>query len=303
MIDLRDEAPDLTPDAPDPAPFQDESLNIFLAGLARFPVLPRDEVIDLIRRHRNGDAAALNRLVSHNLRLVVSVAKRYKDRGLDMWDLIQEGTTGPIRALDKYDPARNIQLSTYAHWWIQQAITRAIANQGRTIRLPVHVTGKVYAAKRAASDLATELDRQPTTAEIAARLKVPRREAERLLKAGMGMVSLDAPMLNTNPNGAAGTGTMEDLTLVGEQLTDPRPQPEEAAELTDQGDYLAGLLRFVTAREARVLRLRYGVDPAGPLSLDAIGKLLGVTRERVRQIEAMALRKLRAAAEKQLQAG
>jgi RNA polymerase primary sigma factor len=258
-----------------------ENLRVYLKEIARIPVLDRDAEAALARRVRAGDAAAKARLTEANLRLVVQIARRYLNRGLPLPDLIEEGNLGLLRAVEKFDPDRGTRFSTYATWWIRQAIVRALANQARTIRLPVHVELLLGRYKREQQRLTQALERPPTIEELAAALGTSVEQVEELEELRLQPVSLETPI------GEA--GRLSDL------VADPSADPSQAlATLFRERADLASVLDDLAANERTVLRRRFGLEGDPPEKLEAIGQRLGLTRERIRQIEAAGLRKLRA---------
>ncbi len=258
-----------------------ELLSLYLRDIAKVPLLTPEEEQELARRVQAGDAAAERRLTEANLRLVVRVARRYLHRGLSLLDLIEEGNLGLLHAVRKFQPGRGTRFSTYAIWWIRQAVTRALANQARIIRLPVHVEQLLgqYAKKKTA--LTQELGRAPTTEEIAKAMGQPLDEIEHLERVSQRPVSLDSPV------DADGSSTLQDI------VKDADPLPGGLAAALRARDDLAGLLADLPDQERTVVSLRFGLAGDGPLTLEAIGKRLGVTRERVRQVEDAALQRLR----------
>ena len=258
-----------------------ELLSLYLRDIAKVPLLTPDEEQELARRVQAGDAAAERRLTEANLRLVVRVARRYLHRGLSLLDLIEEGNLGLLHAVRKFQPGRGTRFSTYAVWWIRQAVTRALANQARTIRLPVHVELLLgqYAKKKSA--LAQELGRAPTTEEIAKAMGQPLDEIEHLERVSERPVSLDSPV------GPDASSTLQDI------VKDADPLPGGLAATLQAREDLAGLLEDLPDQERTVVSLRFGLSGEPPLTLEAIGKRLGVTRERVRQVEGAALQRLR----------
>ncbi len=258
-----------------------ELLSLYLRDIAKVPLLTPEEEQELARRVQAGDAAAERRLTEANLRLVVRVARRYLHRGLSLLDLIEEGNLGLLQAVRKFQPGRGTRFSTYAVWWIRQAVTRALANQARIIRLPVHVEQLLghYAKKKTA--LTQELGRAPTTEEIAKAMGQPLDEIEHLERVSQRPVSLDSPV------DADGSSTLQDI------VKDADPLPGGLAAALRARDDLAGLLADLPDQERTVVSLRFGLSGEGPLTLEAIGKRLGVTRERVRQVEDTALQRLR----------
>ncbi len=257
-----------------------ELLALYLRDIAKVPLLTPEQEQELARRVQAGDAAAERQLTEANLRLVVRVARRYLNRGLSLLDLIEEGNLGLLHAVRKFQPGRGTRFSTYAVWWIRQAVTRALANQARTIRLPVHVELLLgqYAKKKNA--LTQELGRAPTSQEIAKALGQPLEEIEHLERVSQRPVSLDAP---TGQDG----GTLQDV------VKDDDPLPGGLAAALRARDDLAGVLQDLPDQERTVVSLRFGLSGEPPLTLEAIGKRLGVTRERVRQVQVAALQRLR----------
>lgn len=257
-------------------------LALYLQEIAGTPLLTADEEQALARQVAEGDAEGERRLVEANLRLVVHVARRYRNRGLPLMDLIEEGNLGLLQAARKFRPDRGTRFSTYAIWWIRQAIARALANQARMIRLPVHVEQLLARYARAREALTQELGRAPTLAEVAARLERPVEEIEHLEAVRQQPVSFDAPA------GTAGKGTLKDV------VEDPTAEPAgRLASLLQERAELGGVLQDLPDSERTVVRLRFGLDGAEPMTLERIGQRLGVTRERVRQLEAAALKRLR----------
>ncbi len=258
------------------------NLRVYLTEIARIPLLTREEERELGRRIRAGDALAKARLAEANLRLVVQIARRYLNRGLPLPDLIEEGNLGLLRAVEKFEPERGTRFSTYAAWWIRQAIARALANQARTIRLPVHVGLLLGRYAREQRRLAQALGRQPTPAEVAEALGMSLEQIHELEEIRQPPVPLDSP---------AGEGK----SRIGDLVADPAPGPSDTlGELLRSRADLVSALDDLAANERTVLRRRFGLEGDEPETLDAIGRRLGLTRERVRQIEAGGLRKLRA---------
>jgi RNA polymerase primary sigma factor len=258
------------------------NLRLYLVEIARIPLLTREEEHELATRVRAGDATAKAKLTEANLRLVVQIARRYQNRGLPLPDLIEEGNLGLLRAVEKFDADRGTRFSTYGAWWIRQAVTRALANQARTVRLPVHVELLLGRHAREEKRLTQALGRRPTPAELAQALGTSVEQVEELEEIRQQPVSLDAP---------AGEGQ----TRVGDLVADPAADPSEAvgAFLRTRAD-LVSALDDLAANERTVLRRRFGFEGDAPETLEVIGRGLGLTRERVRQIEAAGLQKLRA---------
>ena len=260
----------------------DDPVKVYLKEIGRVPLLTPEEEIDLAQRMANGDAAAKKRLSEANLRLVVSIAKRYVGRGMQFLDLIQEGNLGLIKAVDKFDHTKGFKFSTYATWWIRQAITRAIADQARTIRIPVHMVETISKVKKATSQLLHENGQEPRVDEIAARLEMPTEKVREIMRVAQEPVSLETPI-----------GEEEDSHL-GDFIPDnDTPAPAEAVSQTLLREQLDSVLHTLTPREAKVLQLRFGLEDGRARTLEEVGKEFDVTRERIRQIEAKALRKLR----------
>jgi RNA polymerase primary sigma factor len=259
-----------------------ENLRVYLKEIARIPLLSREDEVELARRVRAGDAAAKARLTEANLRLVVQIARRYLNRGLPLPDLIEEGNLGLLRAVDKFDGERGTRFSTYATWWIRQAIVRALANQARTIRLPVHVELLLGRYKREQQRLTQALERPPTMQELAAALGTSMEQLEELEEIRQQPLSLETPI-------GAGEGRVSDL------VADPSADPSRAiVSLFRERADLVSVLDDLAVNERTVLRRRFGLEGEPPESLEAIGRRLGLTRERIRQIEGSGLRKLRA---------
>jgi len=258
-----------------------ENLRVYLKELARIPLLSREEEAALARRARAGDADAKARLTEANLRLVVQIARRYRNRGLALPDLIEEGNLGLLRAVEKFDADRGTRFSTYATWWIRQAIVRALANQARTIRLPVHVELLRGRYQREQQRLTQALERPPTMEELAAALGTSVEQVEKLEELHLQPVSLETPI------GEGGR--------VGDLVADPSADPSHVlASLFRKRADLVSVLDDLAANERTVLRRRFGLEGDPPEKLEAIGQRLGLTRERIRQIETAGLRKLRA---------
>ena len=260
----------------------DDPVKVYLKEIGRVPLLTPEEEIELAIRIADDDKKAKQRLAEANLRLVVSIAKRYVGRGMHFLDLIQEGNLGLIKAVDKFDYTKGFKFSTYATWWIRQAITRAIADQARTIRIPVHMVETINKVKKTNSQLLHENGRDPTAEEIAQRLDMPVEKVREILRVAQEPVSLETPI-----------GEEEDSHLGDFIPDDDAPAPADAASATLLKEELAHVLKTLTPREERVLSMRFGLTDGHPHTLEEVGKEFNVTRERIRQIEAKALRKLR----------
>ncbi len=260
----------------------DDPVKVYLKEIGRVPLLTPEEEINLAVRIKNGDEAAKKRLAEANLRLVVSIAKRYLGRGMQFLDLIQEGNLGLIKAVEKFDYTKGFKFSTYATWWIRQAITRAIADQARTIRIPVHMVETINKVKKVSSQLLHQNGHEPTAEEIAAELDMPTDKVREIMRVAQEPVSLETPI-----------GEEEDSHLGDFIPDDDAPAPQDAASHTLLKEQLADVLDTLTPREEKVLRLRFGLEDGRSRTLEEVGKEFNVTRERIRQIEAKALRKLR----------
>jgi RNA polymerase primary sigma factor len=260
----------------------DDPVKVYLKEIGRVPLLTPEEEIDLAVRIKNGDESAKKRLSEANLRLVVSIAKRYLGRGMQFLDLIQEGNLGLIKAVEKFDHTKGFKFSTYATWWIRQAITRAIADQARTIRIPVHMVETINKVKKVSSQLLHTNGHEPTAEEIAAELDMPVDKVREIMRVAQEPVSLETPI-----------GEEEDSHLGDFIPDDDAPAPQDAASHTLLKEQLADVLDTLTPREEKVLRLRFGLEDGRSRTLEEVGKEFNVTRERIRQIEAKALRKLR----------
>ena len=260
----------------------DDPVKIYLKEIGRVPLLSSDEETELAKRIANGDIAAKKRLSEANLRLVVSIAKRYLGRGMQFLDLIQEGNLGLIKAVDKFDHTKGFKFSTYATWWIRQAITRAIADQARTIRIPVHMVETINKVKKISSQLLHQNGHEPTAEEIAEVINMPTDKVRAIMRVAQEPVSLETPI-----------GEEEDSHL-GDFIPDEdAPAPQDAASHTLLKEQLAEVLATLTPREEQVLKLRFGLKDGRSRTLEEVGEEFHVTRERIRQIEAKALRKLR----------
>ena len=260
----------------------DDPVRMYLKEIGKVPLLTPEEEQELAKRMAEGDAEAKHRMEEANLRLVVSIAKRYVGRGMLFLDLIQEGNLGLIKAVEKFDYTKGYKFSTYATWWIRQAITRAIADQARTIRIPVHMVETINKVKKVSSQLLHEYGHDPSAEEIAERLDMPVDKVREIMRVAQEPVSLETPI-----------GEEEDSHLGDFIPDDDAPVPAEAASQTLLKEQLADVLKTLTPREEKVLRLRFGLEDGRPRTLEEVGKEFNVTRERIRQIEAKALRKLR----------
>ena len=260
----------------------EDPVRMYLKEIGKVPLLSAEEEIELAKRMENGDEAAKKRLAEANLRLVVSIAKRYVGRGMLFLDLIQEGNLGLIKAVEKFDYRKGYKFSTYATWWIRQAISRAIADQARTIRIPVHMVETINKLIRVSRQLLQELGREPTPEEIADKMDMSVERVREILKISQEPVSLETPI-----------GEEEDSHLGDFIQDDNVPVPADAAAFTLLKEQLVEVLSTLTDREQKVLRLRFGLDDGRARTLEEVGKEFNVTRERIRQIEAKALRKLR----------
>ena len=260
----------------------DDPVKVYLKEIGRVPLLSPDEEVELAQRMAEGDAYAKKRLAEANLRLVVSIAKRYVGRGMQFLDLIQEGNLGLIKAVEKFDHTKGFKFSSYATWWIRQALTRAIADQARTIRIPVHMVETINKVKKVSSQLLHQNGHDPTAEEIAAALDMPVDKVREIMRVAQEPVSLETPI-----------GEEEDSHLGDFIPDDDAPAPADAASHTLLKEQLGEVLKTLTPREEKVLRLRFGLEDGRSRTLEEVGKEFNVTRERIRQIEAKALRKLR----------
>jgi len=259
-----------------------DPVRMYLKEIGRIPLLKREQEISLAQKVERGDRNAKDMLTKSNLRLVVSIAKKYMGRGMSFLDLIQEGNKGLIRAVEKYDWTKGFKFSTYATWWIRQAITRAIADQARTIRIPVHMVETINKLIRTQRKLMQDLGREPTDEEVAAELETTPEKVREILKIAQKTTSLETPI-----------GDDED-SMLGDFIPDERQAtPYESTSKQLMHENLEEALGSLTERESKVLRMRFGLDGSKPLTLEEVGKVFGVTRERIRQIESKALRKLR----------
>jgi RNA polymerase primary sigma factor len=258
-----------------------DALQLFLNEAGRWPLLTKEEEVELAKRIERGDREAKERMINSNLRLVVSIAKRYQGHELSLLDLIQEGIIGLIRAVEKFDWRRGFKFSTYATWWIRQAVQRGVANKSRTIRIPVHIADREQRIARAERTLAPKLGRQPTEQEVAKQAKLPLKQVREVRQAARAITSLDRPV-----------GEQSDASL-GDLFASDEAQPEEELTVSLEQDVLHRAVAQLPEREREVVKRRYGLNgDRDPASLEAIGRELGLTRERVRQIEASALEQL-----------
>ena len=258
-----------------------DALQLFLNEAGRWPLLTKEEEVELAKRIERGDMEAKERMINSNLRLVVSIAKKYQGHGLSLLDLIQEGIIGLIRAVEKFDWRRGFKFSTYATWWIRQAVQRGVANKARTIRIPVHIADREQRIARAERALAPKLGRQPTEEEVAKQAKLPLEQVREVREAARAITSLDRPV-----------GSENEASL-GELFAAEQAPPEEEVTVSLEQDVLRRAVAQLPEREREVVKRRYGLNgDRDPASLDAIGRELGLTRERVRQIEARALEQL-----------
>lgn len=260
----------------------DDPVRMYLKEIGKVPLLSAEKELELAEKMSRGDVAAKKQLVEANLRLVVSIAKRYVNRGMFFLDLIQEGNLGLLKAVDKFDYGKGYKFSTYATWWIRQAITRAIADQARTIRIPVHMVETINKVLRVSRQLLQEPGREPTDEEIAKEMNLPVEKVREILKIAQEPVSLEMPI-----------GEEEDSHLGDFIADDNAPAPQEAASYSMLREQLLEVLHTLTPREENVLKLRFGLEDGRPKTLEEVGKVFNITRERIRQIEAKALRKLR----------
>jgi RNA polymerase primary sigma factor len=261
----------------------DDSVRLYLREIGKIPLLNAEEELALARRVVAGDKRAKDKMAEANMRLVVSIAKRYVGRGLDLLDLIQEGNTGLLRAVEKFDPDKGFKFSTYATWWIRQAITRAIADQARTIRIPVHMVETINKLLRTQRRLTQELNREPTNEEIAAAMEIEVEKVEHIMKIKQDISSLDASVRDDE----------EDSVLADFIEDEDAVSPEESATSQLLKEHVKEMLGALTEREQKILKLRFGLEDGKSHTLEEVGQEFSVTRERIRQIEAKALAKLR----------
>ncbi|MBS7346652.1 MAG: RNA polymerase sigma factor RpoD [Candidatus Sacchiramonaceae bacterium] len=264
----------------------DDSVRMYLREIGKIPLLTHEEEAVLSRKAVEGDRRAKDKMAEANMRLVVSIAKRYSGRGLDLLDLIQEGNTGLLRAVDKFDPEKGFKFSTYATWWIRQAVTRAIADQARTIRIPVHMVETINKLMRTQRRMTQELNREPTTEELAKELEMEPEKVEYVMKIKQDISSLDAGIGRDGEDG-------EDSTL-GDFIEDEdTASPEESAAGQLLKEQVRDVLSSLSDREQKIIKMRFGLDGTKSHTLEEVGLEFAVTRERIRQIEAKALMKLR----------
>jgi RNA polymerase primary sigma factor len=270
----------------EPREVSTDALQLFLKDIGKVDLLTAAQEVELAKRIERGDHGAKQEMVEANLRLVVSIAKKYRNQGLPFLDLIQEGTIGLVRAAEKFDYRKGFKFSTYATWWIRQAVARALADKARTIRMPVHVVEKLNKIVRSERKLRAELGREPTAGEIGLDLDLTADEVEHIRRSAQTPVSLEKPVGD------------EDESEFGHFITDENlPLPDEEAEITLRKETLRKILGTLSSRERQVLELRYGLDGQHPRTLDEVGRTFNVTRERIRQIENQSLKKLRALAD------
>lgn len=261
----------------------DDSVRLYLREIGKIPLLSPEEELALAQKVKAGDKKAKDKMAEANMRLVVSIAKRYSGRGLDFLDLIQEGNTGLLRAVEKFDPDKGFKFSTYATWWIRQAITRAIADQARTIRIPVHMVETINKLLRTQRRLTQELNREPTIEELAAEMEMEPEKIEYVMKIKQDITSLDANVRDD-----------DDDSVLGDFIEDEEAQsPEEVATVQLLKEQVKDMLGVLTEREQKILKMRFGLEDGKSHTLEEVGQEFSVTRERIRQIEAKALSKLR----------
>src|SRR5882672_9708307 len=272
--------------AEEPREVSTDALQLFLKDIGKVDLLTAAQEVELAKRIERGDHSAKQEMVEANLRLVVSIAKKYRNQGLPFLDLIQEGTIGLVRAAEKFDYRKGFKFSTYATWWIRQAVARALADKARTIRMPVHIVEKLNKIVRSERKLRAELGREPTAVEIAREIELTPEEVEAIRRSSQAPVSLEKPVGD------------EEESEFGHFITDENmPLPDEEAEITMRKETLRKILGTLSSRERQVLELRYGLDGQHPRTLDEVGRTFNVTRERIRQIENQSLKKLRAVAD------
>ncbi len=281
--ELSDEELEITVDNVDA--FADDSVRLYLREIGKIPLLSQEEEQKLAQKILKGDKKAKDKMVEANMRLVVSIAKRYSGRGLDFLDLIQEGNTGLLRAVEKFDPSKGFKFSTYATWWIRQAITRAIADQARTIRIPVHMVETINKTLRATRKLTQELNREPTIEEIAKEMDMEPEKVEYVMRIKQDIASLDQ---------SVGRDGDDEDSVLGDFVEDEeRATPEDSAASQILKEQLAEIISTLSDREQKIIKLRFGIGGGRSHTLEEVGAEFSVTRERIRQIEAKALSKLR----------
>ncbi len=281
--ELSDEELEITVDNVDA--FADDSVRLYLREIGKIPLLTQEEEKSLAKKAAKGNKKAKNKMVEANMRLVVSIAKRYSGRGLDFLDLIQEGNTGLLRAVEKFDPEKGFKFSTYATWWIRQAITRAIADQARTIRIPVHMVETINKVLRVTRKLTQELNREPTVEEIAKEMDMDPEKVEYVMKIKQDIASLDQ---------SVGRDGDDEDSVLGDFVEDEeRISPEDSAANQILKEQLAEIISTLSEREQKIIKLRFGIGGGRSHTLEEVGAEFSVTRERIRQIEAKALSKLR----------
>jgi RNA polymerase primary sigma factor len=259
-----------------------DALQLFLNEAGRYPLLTAAEEVELAKAIERGDKAAKDRMINSNLRLVVSIAKKYQGHGLSLLDLIQEGIIGLIRAVEKFDHRKGFKFSTYATWWIRQAVQRGVANKSRTIRIPVHIAEREQKINRAERELVAKLERPPTDEEIADQTKIPLKQVREVREAARAVTSLEKPL-----------GAEDDSAVYGDLIASEQRDVDEEVHVSLTMDALHKAIMELPERHAEIIKLRYGLDgDTEPKSLEEIGRILGITRERVRQLEAEALRRL-----------
>ncbi|MBR1802058.1 RNA polymerase sigma factor RpoD [Candidatus Saccharibacteria bacterium] len=281
--ELSDEDLEITADNVDQ--FADDSVKMYLREIGKIPLLTQEEEQKLAVKAAKGNKKAKDKMVEANMRLVVSIAKRYSGRGLDFLDLIQEGNTGLLRAVEKFDPDKGFKFSTYATWWIRQAITRAIADQARTIRIPVHMVETINKVLRASRKLTSELNREPTIEEIAKEMDMDVEKVDYVMRIKQDIASLDQ---------SVGKDGDDEDSVLGDFVEDEdRVSPEDSAANQMLKEQLAEIISTLSEREQKIIKLRFGIGGGRPHTLEEVGAEFSVTRERIRQIEAKALSKLR----------
>ena len=267
----------------------DSNIKIYLREIGQTPLLTREEEVKLARRIKKGDLAARQHMIKANLRLVVKIAHDYSNFGLPLLDLISEGNIGLMKAVERFDPKKGGKLSTYAAWWIKQSIKRALANQSKTIRLPVHLVDKIARMRRVAMQLSEELGREPTDEELSEELNIPATKIQQLRTASIRPASLDASV-----------GQDDDSASLGEMIGDEgAATPYQMLRDSNLRDSVMDLLHVLDDRELKIIRMRFGLDGKKEMTLEEVGKKFGVTRERIRQLQNIALRKIKRALEKQ----